>query len=818
MPIDPATLRARIENAADVIGRCWPLQTFIAANPLAGFEDRPFEQAVAQARRLFGGRGYPSAARFRQAWTQGAIDPDVLARALDEHGITASPDELLARMETAERAQDVSEEKTADDPLNRVMAKWLAAFLDQGQAAWPMPNRAEGFYAAWCTVAPYDAQIPHCDALANLPERPSQALGQVLAGYPEARWEVIFTHHLAALPGWAAFIKWRAQEPRHPWQSACPITLLDYLAVRLCTAQAMGVPLAPDDPLSVNGTVSNGVATNGADHPPLPAIWLKAWEATYRQRLLADLQEACDTERASTGDRPDAQLVFCIDVRSEIIRRHVEQAGAYETFGYAGFFGIPMQYQAHGSDVRIDACPPIVDPKHRIVDTPASDQQDTAATYGGWAALWNAGRSLVKALKNNIAAAFGFVEAAGGGFGVAMAARTLGPRRVRQWAERWTDLVPRPEAFCELTVDRAPEGDEPDGLPVGLTSQEKAFYAEAAFNLMGWSDFAPVVVFTGHGSETVNNPYQSSLDCGACAGNPGGPNARALAAICNDPAVRDVLRERGIGIPEDTVFIAGEHNTTTDVIRLIVEAPLSDAQDAIVQQLRRDLDDAQAGATAERAGTLHGARPARSRASVEQRAADWAETRPEWGLAGNAAFIVGPRAWTADLDLEGRCFLHSYDWQTDPEGKALEVIMTAPLIVGEWINTQYYFSTVDNAVYGSGSKVTHNVVGNVGIVQGNGGDLMTGLPLQSLYADDTTLYHHPLRLLAVIQAPLDRVTAILRRNAELQQLFDNAWMALVVQDPEQDGAFLRYRSGRAWTEIDPSAPEPMRPTAMEVAS
>jgi uncharacterized protein YbcC (UPF0753/DUF2309 family) len=124
--------------------------------------------------------------------------------------------------------------------------------------------------------------------------------------------------------------------------------------------------------------------------------------------------------------------------------------------------------------------------------------------------------------------------------------------------------------------------------------------------------------------------------------------------------------------------------------------------------------------------------------------------------------------------------------------------MTGPLVVGEWINTQYYFSTVDNAAYGSGSKVTQNVVGKVGIVQGNGGDLMTGLPLQSLMTDDEHVYHRPLRLTAVIQAPVDRVDTILRRHAQLSQLFDHDWMRLVVMDPEQDDAFLHYEPGGTW--------------------
>jgi hypothetical protein len=221
-----------------------------------------------------------------------------------------------------------------------------------------------------------------------------------------------------------------------------------------------------------------------------------------------------------------------------------------------------------------------------------------------------------------------------------------------------------------------------------------------------------------------------------------------------------------------------------------------------LDRLQEDLAAARAEAAAERVGTMN-ARVNTGRAGAalretERRAADWAEPRPEWGLAGNAAFIVGRRRLTQGLDLEGRAFLHSYDWTTDEDGTALENIMTGPLVVGEWINTQYYFSTVDNAAYGSGSKVTQNVVGKIGIVQGNGGDLMTGLPLQSLQIDDEHPYHRPLRLLSVVEAPTDRVDQILERHAALTQLFDNEWVRLTVLDPTQDHAFFHYRPGGSW--------------------
>ena len=804
MPIERSVVSARIENAAEYIGPLWPLQTFNAANPLVGFEDEPFDRAVQKAGKLLGGRGYPTPSVFRQAWENGEIDPEILTSRLAEHGITQRPEVLLERMESDERNPDVT---PSDSPLDRVMSKWLSAFLDQGQANWPMPNRSEGFYKAWRAVAPYDGDIPNVNQAADLPDTLLDAFEAVLSGYPEQRWESIFVYHLAALPGWTGFIKWRARRANTAWQDTYPITLADYLAVRLTLATRMKEAVAPER--------ARDLPANGTDRTFLPKIWLQAWEDSYRDHLLTDLSQV-EPSPDEDDERPDAQLAFCIDVRSEVIRRHLEEQGAYETHGYAGFFGVPMQHQPYGSEVKIKSCPPIVDPKHRVLDRPANSRQAQADDHDWWHELDDGRRSLIKTLKSNVAAAFGFVEGSGGFFGGAMTARTLLPSALFRLGEKVAEWIPGPMHFTEPTVDR-PAHHDPElenGLPVGLTKEAKVLYAEAAFRLMGWTDqFAPIVVFTGHGTQTPNNPYKSSLDCGACSGNPGGPNAKVLAAICNDDAVRDELRERGIDIPEDTVFLAGQHNTTTDEITLFVDDDDSPIPTDALDQLRADLRAAQAGATAERVDTMNATvDTGQSEASVretERRAADWAETRPEWGLAGNASFIIGPRRLTEDLNLDGRAFLHSYDWAKDDDGTALENIMTGPLVVGEWINTQYYFSTVDNAAYGSGSKVTHNVVGNLGIVQGNGGDLMTGLPLQSLKIDDERTMHRPIRLLSVVQAPKKRVDQILQRHASLAQLLDNEWIKLTVMDPTEENDLYHYQPGQAWTSHEESvSPDP----------
>ena len=781
-----STVTESVEQAAENVGRVWPLHSFVTANPLAGLEDQPFHEAVQQAERLFGGDGYPSPDLFRRAWETGRIDPDVLAATLDEHGYTADPETLLDRMAaTFDPTPDVDTADTPADRVDAVLTKWLAAFLDQGTATWPMPDREQGFYAAVRSVARHDGDVPDGTADDVWPADPEDAIERVLDDVPRDEWPTVFEHHLTALPGWVGFIKQRAAD-NDAWQSTYPITLAGYLAVRLTLSALFDASIALPE-----SATESGVTTD--DSVPLEEVWLSAWEASYRSELVDAVADAGTSAAETDGGRPDAQFVFCIDTRSEIIRRHIEATGDYETHGYAGFFGIPMRHEGYDADVTVDACPPILDAQHRITDRPTADADDQQVS-DRWSSIRDAGGKLVKSIEANAATAFNYVESVGSGYGLALAARTLLPARVYDVLDATDERVPDDHEFCEPSVDYNP--DALTALREGLTLEEQVEYAATAFELMGWETFARLVVFAGHASQTANNPFDSSLDCGACAGNPGGPNARVLATICNDADVQAELRDRGIEIPEDTVFVAGEHNTTTDEVELY-DGPVPESHAADLAQLRADLETARAGAAAERTESMGAGHDAGVR-ETERRAADWAETRPEWGLAGNAGFVVGPRDLTADLDLDGRSFLHSYDWSTDDGGDALEAIVTGPMVVTQWINTQYYFATVDNGVYGSGSKVTHNPVGNVGVYQGNGGDLMTGLPLQSLMAAADEPYHQPLRLSTVIHAPVERVTDILADHEDVTELLDNGWLSLTVVDPEQDNRAFHYDSDLTW--------------------
>ncbi len=815
-----ARLRADVALAARILATSWPLESFIAVNPLAGLEDRPFTEAVRVAEEAFGARGTLSLDELRAHHGTGRITDSDLRRALllrfpELAAVTVpvggtrvpSVDTLLVDLLHAPSLPPPSRSvRTVAEAVPSVAAavdsqttKWCAAYLDEGQAGWAMPGNQRGLYAAWRALAHRDRSVPGRvrRELAELPERADDALLAALdrlrIGPDEQRAQL--RAELARLPGWAAHVRWRGE-------NGAGVDLLSYLALRMTYAALLLPPGgARHQARSVVGQErsTSGRARFVADRlaagPPTPEqmsalaavldrlpeherplVWLEAFEGHYRDELLTRL-----TGRLlpTSGDRqrPAAQLVTCIDVRSEGLRRQLEAVGPYETLGFAGFFAVAISFTDLAGGAPSALCPVLLKPRNEVKERPVPDGRDTAVRrLSGLRVLAGAEEGFHNA-KDAAAGPFALAEAAGWLAGPVAAAKTVlaGPYgRARRGLQR--SVVP--PATTEVT---AMDGFSPD---------ERAQVAEVMLTMMGLtSGFARLVVLCGHGSTTENNPHGSSLDCGACGGSRGGPNARTATALLNDAAVRHCLADVGIEVPADTWFLAGEHDTATDRVRLLDRHLVPASHHGELDGLARDLERAGTALAAERCAVLPGARRSRSARGaarhVQARSTDWAQTYPEWGLAGNAAFVVGPRSMTVGLDLGRRVFLHSYEAAVDRDGAALETILTAPLVVGQWISAQYYFSSVDPQHFGAGSKTIHNVVGGIGVLSGQDGDLQLGLPWQSVGVGEQ-LVHEPVRLLAVVQAPLERIDAIVARNPVLQRLFGGSWMALAAREHDDD--------------------------------
>jgi hypothetical protein len=186
---------------------------------------------------------------------------------------------------------------------------------------------------------------------------------------------------------------------------------------------------------------------------------------------------------------------------------------------------------------------------------------------------------------------------------------------------------------------------------------------------------------------------------------------------------------------------------------------------------------------------------------------DWSQVRPEWGLSRNAYMVIGRRSLTMDMSLEGRSFLHSYDYRLDPMQRLLENILTGPLVVAQWINMEHYFSTVDNEKFGSSSKVYHNVAGRFGVMTGGLSDLRTGLPSQTVL-DKGLPYHEPLRLITLIEAPLEHARRAVESVVTVKNLVLNDWIRLLVIDPEKQNVYT-YNNGQWDAQSLSDANEPL---------
>jgi uncharacterized protein YbcC (UPF0753/DUF2309 family) len=738
------------------------------------------------------------------------------------------------------RHRDLLLDATGEDTdslLHPLLIRLCAAFVDQGIASWRMPGRERGLFR--CFVELYGrGRMP--DAwLRGLAERlrapreqetpPASSIVESLArlGVPQEEWKPFLQQTLLVFRGWPGMIRQIEERPDRVLAPTPPGSLVDFLAVRLileelAVERVARTALGHRGPLSAVRELARSRVSAREPSPRLPGYLL--YQTAFRLRwdpsriedgvaaaILAETEAFPDLERrrvfhlayerrirnqtldalaasAPGSPRPvrvSFQTIHCIDEREESIRRHLEEVDPEcETFGAPGFFGVAMYYRGAHDAHPVPLCPIVIRPRHEVVEEAVGGIPEIGGFFrrlAGRAAHALHVGSRTGILGSILTGVFGTLAT------LPLALRVVFPRLAHKVRSGMGTLVS--SSNTRLNLD-------------AFSTEERSDIVRRLLEEIGLtSGFAPIVAVVGHGSSSLNNPHESAHDCGACGGGRGGPNARAFAAMANDPRVRERLGiTRGWTIPADTVFLGASHNSCNDAVEWydLDLVPASHADD--LRAAMAALDEARARNAHERCRRFNNAPldigPEGALRHVQARTEDLAQVRPEYGHATNAAALIGRRKLTRGLFMDRRTFLASYDPERDPDGSILRRILQAVVPVCAGISLEYYFSFVDPSGYGCATKLPHNISGLLGVMDGHASDLRTGLPWQMVEI------HEPVRLLVAIEARRDRILSVLSQLPVVDRLIRNRWIQLASLDPEtgeihvfERAAFRPYAPG-----------------------
>jgi uncharacterized protein YbcC (UPF0753/DUF2309 family) len=787
-------------RACSRIMPAWPLDQAVAVNPHWRRIDMPIRRVAARLAVLGDFHVFPSRDYIKQEWEAGRITRADLDTVLERYATreanvvtTEQCVEELTRPPCVYREPllvdllDDTKQKNKRWPWRAAlvfqMSQTCATYFDRHEAHW-RASGSNSLYGFWRESMVGDHGLSSrlglpgfMKQLRTLPLQAEDAMRWALTelALEESVWEGYFEALLLSINGWAswcAYVGWQKipsgqDDPR----------LRELLACRL----AWEVLLARSVPDAKGRSAIAELGANWQDFDRRVAqadaallvdeLWQQALEVSFQRGFAQTLSAPVPSNAIQ---EPEIQAVFCIDTRSELMRRSLEAIWpGVQTRAFAGFFGLPMHYNLLGTDIHRPQLPGLAYPSVAAQDMITAKGEAVADDEARSEQMRTARRRRLARLDQWLGtvrwsnATFSFVEAFGVGY----------LPKIAHWI--------RPPAKPRTNMDHIglPASSEEQCRPmlVGLDVEKRVELAADALHTMGLDDrLAPLVIFCGHAGHSTNNAHASTLDCGACYGRPGEANARALALLLNDPWVREGLRLRGIHIPPETVFMGALHNTATDEVTGFDLDLLPPQARARWEKMEHVFAQAGDRIRRERATALWmdaSLAPDALLASFRRRANDGSQTRPEWGLTRNAAFIIGPRDRSRGK-VFNRAFLHDYDARFDADGSVLEKLMMGPMLVTNWLSWQYHASTCDPLHYGAGNKVLHNVVdGHVGVFEGNGGDLRIGLPKQSVHNGEGW-YHQPVRLTVVIDAPAASIETVIARNTLLSQLFDNGWMLL----------------------------------------
>lgn len=776
-----------------------PLKDFIHHNTLHAFQHMKFRDGVRHASEILGYRSSLSLTDFRSLYEKGFILPEVLVRIIIQRkgvphlhewrkkALTQVYDNIAFPRIGALRANWKKHYRIDLDSLVQpTLFRILCSYLDQGIAIWNFPVREKTFLAAIRemernTLASFfkGKRVKHLllETTCEIADLLKIVVGDESL-YTRYLFDQQFSHQ-----GWSGMVSTIEDQP---------FTILDSRQLSMHDLIVFELLMEIDalDRQFKNGwkplceSLVEKPIELFADVPETEMhevlfIWQEAFEWSYHDQVLAGILQKKNAPRQFT--KKSFQALLCIDDRECSFRRYIEEFDhESETFGTPGFFSVEFYYQPEGGKFYTKLCPAPVTPKHLIKGIGEEKRQKDAylsktshSIYGGWLisqtlGFWSAFLLFLNIFKPS-----------------------MGPATASSFKHM--------SKKSQLTIENKSLDDRENDLQIGFTIEEMANRVEALLKSIGLvKDFAPIIYVIGHGSSSVNNPHYAAYDCGACSGRAGSVNSRVVSFMGNHPKVREVLRTRGIDIPEATQFLGGLHDTTRDEIIFFDENSLSKknleshnknevtfakALDFNAKERSRRFESIDSHLT-----------PAQIHDKILTRSVSLFEPRPELNHATNALCVVGRRELTKHLFMDRRSFMNSYDYRVDLDGKFLVNVLRPVGPVCGGINLEYFFSRVDNQKLGAGTKLPHNVMGLIGVANGIDGDLRPGLPSQMIEV------HDPVRLLVIVEHFPEIVLQAIQKEAPTYEWFLNEWVRLVAVHPEThqlhlfaDGKFEPYQ-------------------------
>ena len=776
-----------------------PLKDFIHHNTLHAFQHQEFFEGIFKASSLFGYKVTLSLNEFRKLHTLGRIRTEILNKTIvDKFGkadFSGWLDKVLNKSYDFTVVPEVGlfrknwqlfYQIDLDNAVQPLLFRIIGSYLDQGIALWHFPFEDKGLIAAVKLLEEksFSSFFKTQRAKNLLFEQNLSIAGllKILVGKEHLFQEYIFDQQFTHR-GWSGIVGAIEDNPNSVLYPKS-ITLKDFIILELLLEidaltlefgenwQPLG-ELVPKEPVDLFAPITR------TELQEVLILWQMAFEWSYYDEVFAGLI-SLQKQKKSLPAKDSSQInsltefigIFCIDERECSIRRHLEYVQPQcETMGCPGFFGVEFFFHPANGKFHEKLCPAPVTPKYLIREIESKGVRGHEILFSKKA--------------NTIFRGFLITLSLGFWAAIQMVLDIFRPKMSAAISDAFAHMNLTSTLQIEVSSPIVVE----NGLQVGFTVTEMADRVENLLRGIGLSqNFPPIVYAVAHGSSSANNPHHGAHDCGACSGRPGSVNSRVLAFMANHYEVRNILKSRGLIIPEKTQFIGALHDTASDEMAFYDLEILSKEN-----KLKHNLNvlnfeealDLNAKERSRRFASIKTNKHIKHvRKSIQKRSVSYFEPRPELGHGTNALCFVGHRQLTKGLFLDRRAFMNSYDYRTDPKGERLLGVMKPLPIVCGGINLEYYFSRVDNYKMGAGTKLPHNVMGLIGVANSSDGDLRPGLPLQMIEV------HDPVRLMLIVEHFPEVVLKTIQSSPDYYEWFKNGWVLITAIHPESNQLYF----------------------------